>query len=103
MNSVLNSEFGRLELRKNYYEVRSYKEGNYGKWFHSCINLSKSRNKTGYFRVSKTKNDALKQGYFYEYNYNKDGKRIRITSKDLDKLKEKVIEKELEWKKLSEL
>lgn len=66
------------------------------------INLSKSQNKTGYFRVSKEYGKQYKQGFRYRYIWREDGKRKEIKSVDLNKLKEKVIRKGLPWIKLEE-
>ncbi len=65
------------------------------------IKLSKSLNSSGYFRVTKHKNSKLKQGFDFRY-YWRDGnnKRHEISSVDINKLKEKVISKGLEWRKL---
>ena len=62
---------------------------------------SKRQNTTGYFRVHKQKNKKLKQGFEWCYRYYDNGKRIGITSIDLDKLKQKVKDRGLEWFKLS--
>ena len=79
---------------------------NYGK-HHSKSTLNKmsnALNTTGYFRVMKIKKDGVKQGFTWLYAYyDENGKRHRITSVDLDKLKEKVLVKGLEWYKLSEV
>lgn len=61
------------------------------------IVISKSRNTSGYFRVTKHKNKIIKQGYDWCYQYCEDGTRKRITSVDINKLKEKVLAKGLEW------
>ena len=55
------------------------------------------KNKTGFFRVS-TKKTNTDHGITYTYNYYDDGKRKRISSVDLKKLKEKVKSKGLPWK-----
>ena len=60
---------------------------------------AKTRNNTG-FRVSKQSCDRTKQGFTYRYIYRKNGKQKRIESVNIDKLKEKVLSKNLEWKEL---
>lgn len=60
----------------------------------SKMNMSKSNNTTGYFRVS------IDEGYFYRYK--EDNKRKRLYSKNLEVLKNKVITKGLIWKTDSE-
>lgn len=59
--------------------------------------ISKTKNKTGYYRVSKQ--DALdcKQGFRWCYAYNEHGKQKYIKSVDIKKLEEKVKDKGLEW------
>ena len=76
----------------------------YGKKFSDdvCINMSKPRNTTGYFRVCKRKNSMCKQGFTWSYDYFEDNKRKSITCVNLESLKEKVINKGLEWKILDE-
>ena len=61
------------------------------------LKISKSNNTSGYFRVSKYKNKAIKQGYTWAYRYYEDGDRKLITCIHLDKLKEKVLAKGLPW------
>lgn len=64
---------------------------------------SSVRSKSGYFRVSIFKNDKMRQGFYYGYQYyDENNKRRTISSVDLNKLKEKVIEKNLPWKKFRE-
>lgn len=57
------------------------------------------RTRTGFFRVYPKKNKIYKQGFQWCYHYYKDGekKQTHITSVDLLKLKQKVLEKGLEW------
>ena len=75
---------------------------NYGKklTLDRKISLSKRRNSTGFFRVIKEYSDRYKQGFRYRYSYLENGKQKVITSVNLDKLKEKVLSKNLEWKEL---
>jgi hypothetical protein len=62
------------------------------------VNLSKSKNTTGYFRVSKEYSKEWKQGFRYRYSYyDKNKKRKEIKGVSLEKLKEKVLSKGLEW------
>lgn len=62
-------------------------------------NVSKSKNTTGFFRVSKAKRKSCKQGFYYVYSYYEGGKRKAITATNINKLKEKVVSKGLEWYK----
>lgn len=57
-----------------------------------------SKSSTGFYRVSKSKDDHCKQGFIWQYKYPKNGKRIKICSTDLRKLEEKVRNQNLEWK-----
>ena len=62
--------------------------------------ISKSTNTTGYYRVSKKACAKCKKGFVYRYQYyNDNGDKIAITSTDLKKLKKKVLEKGLIWKR----
>ena len=66
-----------------------------------CMKLSNLRNTTGYFRVSICKKKGIKQGYLWVYSYyDENNQKHHISSVDLDKLKEKVLAKGLEWRKL---
>lgn len=62
----------------------------------------KSRNKTGFYRVDKCNNDSYKQGFFWRYRYCIDSQHKSISSTDLNKLKEKVLEQNLEWEIIDE-
>ena len=61
--------------------------------------ISKSQNTTGYFRVTKQNTSNCKQGFIWQYSYCVEGKQKAIRSVDINKLKEKVISKGLEWRK----
>ena len=56
----------------------------------------KTRN-TGFYRTSKIKDNRYKSGYVYVYEYTKDGKKFQIKSTTLSKLREKVLNKGLNW------
>lgn len=63
-----------------------------------CLNASKSRGNTGFYRVGIHKDKRVKQGWYYRYQYkDKNGKMQSICSMDIKKLKKKVIDKGLEW------
>ena len=63
--------------------------------------ISEAKNTSGYYRVSIIKNKTYKQGFTYVYGYcDENGKKKTISSVYIDKLKEKVISKGLEWWKL---
>lgn len=90
------------KIKDNHAHICGKNHWNYGKTHNEeiCMKMSKSKNTTGYYRVSKVKNKKYKQGYYYEYDYYENKKKKIITSKDLDKLKEKVIQKGLKWEKI---
>ena len=71
----------------------------------SNINHSASQNNsTNYFRVTKQKNSTYKQGFAWNYKYyDESGNRKGITSSNLNKLKEKVLNRGLPWLKLDEV
>ena len=52
---------------------------------------------TGIRRVRKKKSKTAKQGFLWEYVYQKNNKTNYISSTDLDKLKEKVLARGLKW------
>jgi len=59
--------------------------------------MSKANNATGYFRVTKHYTPMCKQGFDWVYQYYVDGKQRQISSVDIEKLKQKVLDKGLEW------
>lgn len=66
--------------------------------------ISQAKNTSGYFRTSKQKNIACKQGFIWNYRYiNENGKRKCISSVDINKLEEKVLAKGLPWIKFSDV
>ena len=67
------------------------------------LNISKARNTSGYYNVSKHKHDQYKQGFIWVYRWFENGKYHQIASVDFDKLEEKVKAKGLEWYKLDEV
>lgn len=67
------------------------------------LNMVKSRNTTGIYRVHKKKNKRLKQGFNWAYQYRDENNNKKVISNcSLDKLKQKVLEKGLEWHILDE-
>lgn len=59
--------------------------------------ISKSQTSTGIYRVSKHKNKNVKQGFVWRYIYRVNGKVKEIVSIDIEKLKQKVLDKGLDW------
>ena len=90
-NKISNSRIG----EKNHFYGKKHTND-------TKIKMSVSSNTSGYFRVSKNIKKECKQGFYWRYVYFEDGKQKAITSVDLDKLKEKVLAKGLEWFKLEE-
>lgn len=101
-----NNDINNLELisASEHTRLHMSKENNphYGKELKMDhkIALSKTRNSTGFFRVSKNYSDKYEQGFTYRYTYLENGKQKQIKSVNIDKLKEKVLSKNLEWKEL---
>ena len=62
--------------------------------------LSELKNTLGYFRVTKQPSKTCTQGFIWCYRYFEDGKRKSISNTDLEKLKEIVVNKGLEWRKV---
>lgn len=56
-----------------------------------------NKNKTGIYRVFKTKENTSKQGFYWTFSQKIDGKRFSFTSYNLLKLKQKVINNGFEW------
>ena len=65
-------------------------------------NRSKVSTTTGFLRVYSKKAKSTKQGFTWCYQYQDKNKKYNIYNVNLKKLKEKVIEKDLEWIVLDE-
>lgn len=64
----------------------------------SRTKISKAKNSTGFYRVSKKRKKQTKYGFFYSYEYYiGKNKRKTINSIDLEDLKKRVINNNLEW------
>lgn len=91
--------------RKMSESKKGEKHPNYGK-HHPQFTLKKmsnALNTSGYFRVIKIKDKRYNQGFIWGYNYyDENGKRHRITGMTIERLKEKVIAKGLEWFKIGD-
>ena len=57
------------------------------------INIGKSSNKSGYFRVHKHKDNHCKQGFRYIYEWRVNNKRKTLSAVDIETLEKKVKEK----------
>ena len=64
--------------------------------------ISKTKNKSGYYRVYKQKALDCKQGFQWCYAYRENNKTKRIKSVDIKKLEQKVKAKGLEWIKFED-
>ena len=63
--------------------------------------MSRKRNTTGYFRVTKQKSKDAKQGFLWKYLYYEEfPKQKAITSATIEGLKKKVLAKGLVWKEI---
>ena len=60
--------------------------------------ISEAQNTTGFYRVSKQKDNNYKQGFTWRYKYPYKSTKKSISSIDLKKLEEKVKKEGLEWK-----
>ena len=62
------------------------------------LNMSKSRNTTGYYHVYKENNNQYAQGFLWRYKYYDKNNRLKsICATDLEKLEKKVKEKGFDW------
>jgi hypothetical protein len=95
----LNNRIENLELKEHRLHVGHHRKDVPHSDDHKR-KLSLAKNTTGYYKVSKVRDDHYKQGFRYVYQYYKDGKRHYIKSVDLNVLEEKVKEKGLVWEGL---
>ena len=64
--------------------------------------MSEAQNTTGFYKVSISNCSSCKKGFTWRYRYCIDSQHKSISSTDLNKLKEKVLEQDLEWKIIDE-
>ena len=96
----LNNNINNLELLPNGAHTSLHWTGK-THTSESKLKISKSRNTTGYYRVTKTQCKGCKQGFIWRYVYiDENGKRKQIRVVDIKKLEEKVKARGLEWRKL---
>ena len=95
-----------IQFHKNHLsdETRREMSENHGRyWLNKtkpldlCKRVSKTMGSTNYYRVYKQKKSSCKQGFIYCYQYPVNGRQKGIVSTDINKLKEKVLAKGLEW------
>lgn len=99
-NNKLNNCILNLEAIHESEHIKLHKPKNFSE--SAKINRSKSTNTSGYFRVTKKRDDSCKQGFVWVYQYYNSEKKERgyLSSVSLNKLKEKVLDNGLEWKEL---
>lgn len=86
-------------LTHNYGENSWWNGKNHSK--ETKLRMSKSKNTTGYYRVTKLNTNKYSQGFCWAYQYrDKSDKFRRIKAKTIDTLKKRVIDRNLEWVKL---
>lgn len=100
-NCILNLQLMRVEEHGKLHNSCE-NHPNYGKHRseETKLKISKTKNKSGYFRVCKIKHKNYKQGFGWRYSYYENGKKKCIDSVDIEKLETKVKSKGLLWKKL---
>lgn len=65
------------------------------------LSVSKSRNTSGYYRVVKERSKRVNQGFLWTYSWvDKDKKRKKLQSIDIEKLRKKVEARGLPWFKM---
>ena len=64
----------------------------------NLMDLKNNASKTGYYRVYKDKSNHYSQGYIWIYEYLEGKTKKKIHRVDLNKLKEEVLNRGLEWK-----
>ena len=65
--------------------------------------VSRTMGSTGFFRLSKDKNKECAQGFAWNYQYyTEEGEHKKIRSVSLIKVKQKVLDKGLDWKVINE-
>ena len=94
----------RKKISKNHAHLTGKDHANYGKKYsekwkkNMRLKVSKSKNTTGYFRVSKPIDKSCKQGFLWVYSYyNENNKRCVIRRVNIVDLKEEVLKRGLDW------
>jgi|GEM_PF-1717258 len=64
--------------------------------------LEKDKYNTGFYNVRKNKEKSIKQDFRWRYYYKENEKNKNISATTLDRLKKKVLDKNLEWKIVDE-
>lgn len=66
-----------------------------------CLKQSKTKNTSGYYRVSKAKDNTCAQGFIYQYTYYDNGKRKKIRRVDINSLELEVKNRGLKWEEFT--
>lgn len=95
--------YGRRHTEEAKQKIRESKLGTKYE-FERIVQMSKESTTTGYFRVSKqVKKDSV-QGFIYRYKYrDENDKKKSISSVDIEKLEQKVKDKNLLWINFNEV
>lgn len=97
-----NPMYGKKHSKKSINKMIASKLGKKQSIAHK-ISSSASKSSTGFFRVSIEKNPKLKQGFTWVYQYFEGETRKKLSSVDIDKLKQKVLAKGLVWKEFEKI
>lgn len=65
-----------------------------------CLKLSKNKNTSGFFRVTKLKDNTCKQGFIWQYTYYEDDKRKKIRRVNIKDLEKEVKKRGLKWEEI---
>lgn len=98
---VTNEILANETIRQNKSDISKSKlkpHGNCGK----SNSHYKKTNSTGFYRVSKVKNENMKIGYFFSYSFLDNGRKKRIINKSILKLEKIVKSRGLDWRILDE-
>lgn len=101
-NSIFNSQEYRKKLSENNSRYWSGKKRTEKCKKKISQTLSQKYNKTGFYRVSQEYNKRYKKGFRWAYSYRQDNQKKKVSAMDLETLKNRVLEKQLEWRILDE-
>lgn len=102
-NCILNLQLLSESAHKSLHMTKNHPFHKKNHNIFTMLKMSQSHNNTtGYFRVTKRTCKKCKKGFVYSYQYYVGKKQKAIVSTKLDKLKEKVLEKGLIWKKIGD-
>ena len=102
-NCILNLQLMRDKEHRSFHNTgKDNSNENNPMWnkshkYKSKIKMSQAKNKSGFFRVYKSKEPRTSQGFGWRYEIKTDDMRKTFVSVDLLKLKEKVIANGFDW------